>query len=71
MNYRLSASVPFEASVVADSFHMTTVEAAERIRALMAPDSVLITNVIAALSGRRSGVFQGIYAAFLKRIWAS
>ena len=45
-------------------FHMTTVEAAERIRALMAPDGVLITNVIAALSGRRSGVFQGIYAAF-------
>ena len=45
-------------------FHMTTVEAAQRIRALMAPDGVLITNVIAALSGRRSGVFQGIYAAF-------
>ena len=41
-------------------FHMTTVEAAQRIRALMAPDGVLITNVIAALSGRRSGVFQGL-----------
>ena len=45
-------------------FQMTTVETAARIRGLMAPDGVLITNVIAALYGPRSGVFHGIYSAF-------
>lgn len=44
-------------------FHLTTVEAAERMRDLLAPDGVLIVNVIASLYGSRSGVFHGIYAA--------
>ena len=44
-------------------FHLTTVEAAQRMRDLLAPDGVLIVNVIASLYGSRSGVFHGIYAA--------
>ena len=44
-------------------FHLTTVEAAQRMQALLAPDGVLIVNVIASLYGSRSGVFHGIYAA--------
>ena len=45
-------------------FQMTTVEAAMRLRNILAPDGVLIANVIAALHGPRSGVFHGLYAAF-------
>lgn len=44
-------------------FHLTTVEAAQRMYDLLAPDGVLIVNVIASLYGSRSGVFHGIYAA--------
>lgn len=47
-------------------FHMTTVEAAARIQGLLAPDGVLVVNVISALYGPRSGVFHGIYSAFSK-----
>lgn len=47
-------------------FQMTTVEAAAAIRKLMKPDGVLIMNTITALHGPRSGVFHGIYAAFLQ-----
>ncbi|MBQ9566282.1 MAG: fused MFS/spermidine synthase [Synergistaceae bacterium] len=45
-------------------FHMTTMETAQRLRDLLAPDGVLITNIISALHGPRSGVFHGIYSAF-------
>ena len=45
-------------------FQLTTVETARRIHALMAPDGVLVSNVIASLYGPRSGVFHGIYSAF-------
>ena len=44
-------------------FHMATVEAAQRMSDLLAPDGVLITNVISSLHGRQSGVLHGIYAA--------
>jgi len=44
-------------------FHMTTVEAAQRMFDILAPDGVLITNVVASLHGRQSGVLHGIYAA--------
>ena len=45
-------------------FQMATLEAAYRIKNIMAPDGVLIANIISALHGPRSGVFHGIYAAF-------
>ncbi|MCR4819468.1 MAG: fused MFS/spermidine synthase [Fretibacterium sp.] len=45
-------------------FQLTTVETAQRLRGLMAPDGVLISNIIASLYGPRSGVFHGIYSAF-------
>jgi len=44
-------------------FHMATVEAAQRMSDIMAPDGVLITNVISAVHGRQSGVLHGIYSA--------
>ena len=44
-------------------FHLTTVEAAQRMHDLLRPDGVLIVNVISSLQGPRSGVFHGIYAA--------
>jgi len=44
-------------------FHMTTVEAARRMYDILAPDGVLITNVISSLHGRQSGILHGIYAA--------
>lgn len=45
-------------------FQMTTAEAAERIRGLLAKDGTLIVNIIAALYGPKSGVFHGLYSAF-------
>ncbi|MBQ7262558.1 MAG: fused MFS/spermidine synthase, partial [Synergistaceae bacterium] len=45
-------------------FHMATVEAAGRVRDVLAPDGVLVVNVISALYGPRSGVFHGIWSAF-------
>ncbi|MCL2008927.1 MAG: fused MFS/spermidine synthase [Synergistaceae bacterium] len=44
-------------------FHVATVEAAQRMADILAPDGVLVSNVISSLTGRRSGVFHGIYAA--------
>jgi spermidine synthase len=44
-------------------FHLTTVEAAREMYDMLADDGVLISNVISALQGPRSGVFEGIYAA--------
>jgi spermidine synthase len=44
-------------------FHLTTVETARSMSELLAPDGVLISNVISALEGPQSGVLQGIYAA--------
>lgn len=44
-------------------FHMATVEAAQRMSDLLAPDGVLISNVISSISGSYSGVLHGIYAA--------
>ena len=45
-------------------FQMTTVETAERLRALLNPDGVLVVNIISSLYGHKSGVFHGIYKAF-------
>ena len=45
-------------------FQLTTVETAQRLRGLMTPDGVLVSNIIASLYGPRSGVFHGIYSAF-------
>ncbi len=45
-------------------FHLATVEAAERMYDLLSDGGVLITNVISALDGPKSMVFQGIYASF-------
>jgi spermidine synthase len=44
-------------------FHLTTVEAAQAMSDLLAPEGVLISNVISSLYGPRSGVLHGIYAA--------
>ncbi|MDR1649884.1 MAG: fused MFS/spermidine synthase [Synergistaceae bacterium] len=44
-------------------FHLATVEAARKMYDLLNEDGVLISNVISALEGPRSGVFDGIYAA--------
>ena len=44
-------------------FHMTTVETARNMSDLLAPDGVLISNVISSLYGSKSGIFHGIYAA--------
>ncbi len=43
-------------------FHLATVEAAKKMYDMLAPDGILITNVISSLSGPKSGVFHGIYA---------
>ncbi len=45
-------------------FQLTTVETAERLRALLKPDGTLIVNIIASIYGPKSGVFHGIYKAF-------
>ena len=45
-------------------FHMTTVETAAHLKELLKPGGVLIVNIIAAIHGPKSGVFQGIYKAF-------
>jgi spermidine synthase len=47
-------------------FHLTTVEAAQAMSDLLAPDGVLISNVISSLYGPRSGVLHGIYEALSK-----
>ncbi|MDR1379150.1 MAG: fused MFS/spermidine synthase [Synergistaceae bacterium] len=44
-------------------FHLATVEAAENMSKLLAPNGVLVSNVISSLRGPKSGVFHGIYAA--------
>ena len=44
-------------------FHLATVEAARKMYDLLTPQGVLVTNVISALEGPKSGVFHGIYAA--------
>ncbi len=45
-------------------FHMTTIETAAHLKELLKPGGVLIVNIISAIHGQRSGVFQGIYKAF-------
>ena len=47
-------------------FHLTTVEAAQAMSDLLAPEGVLVSNVISSLYGPRSGVLHGIYAALSK-----
>ncbi|MDR0379149.1 MAG: fused MFS/spermidine synthase, partial [Candidatus Accumulibacter sp.] len=44
-------------------FHLTTVEAARAMSALLSEDGVLVSNVISSLRGPGSGVLGGIYAA--------
>ncbi|GHV34336.1 hypothetical protein FACS1894187_04690 [Synergistales bacterium] len=44
-------------------FHVTTVETAQRMYNLLPDDGVLISNVISAIDGPKSGVLRGIYAA--------
>ncbi|GHS96162.1 hypothetical protein AGMMS50276_14110 [Synergistales bacterium] len=44
-------------------FHVTTVETARKMYDLLPPDGVLISNVISAIDGPRSGVLRGIHAA--------
>lgn len=44
-------------------FHLATVEATQKMYDLLAPDGILVSNVISSLYGPKSGVFQGIYAA--------
>ncbi|GHS85075.1 hypothetical protein AGMMS49957_00380 [Synergistales bacterium] len=44
-------------------FHVTTVETARRMYDLLPDDGVLVSNVISAIEGPRSGVLRGIYAA--------
>ena len=45
-------------------FHMTTVEAVERIRNALAPDGVVLVNVLSALEGDRGRLFQAMYATY-------
>lgn len=45
-------------------FQLATAEAGSRIRSILKPDGVLITNIIASVYGAKSGVFHGIYKAF-------
>lgn len=44
-------------------FHVATVEAMQKASKLLAPDGIIIANVISCISGPRSGVFHGIHAA--------
>jgi spermidine synthase len=44
-------------------FHLTTVEAAQAMSALLDEDGILVSNVISSLRGPGSGVLGGIYAA--------
>lgn len=45
-------------------FHMGTVEAAQRIHALLAKDGIFMMNVIAAVEGDNGRLLRGIHAAF-------
>lgn len=45
-------------------FQLTTVEAGQKLRALLKPEGVLVVNIISSVYGPKSGVFHGIYKAF-------
>ena len=47
-------------------FHLGTVECAERIKVLLADNGVFVCNIISAITGEESQVFQGFYHAFAK-----
>ena len=51
-------------SAVVIPFQLTTVEAGQRLRAMLKPDGVLVVNIISSLYGLKSGVFHGIYKSF-------
>jgi spermidine synthase len=45
-------------------FHMTTQEAARRIKASMTPDGVVLVNILSAIEGDRGRFFRAIYATY-------
>jgi predicted membrane-bound spermidine synthase len=45
-------------------FHMTTVEAVERIRASLTPNGVALVNVLSAIEGERGRLFQSMLATY-------
>jgi len=45
-------------------FHLTTVEAARRIRASMTPDGVVLINLLSAIEGDRGRFFRALFATY-------
>lgn len=45
-------------------FHLTTVQAAQRVYSSLSDDGISVMNIISAADGKNGGVFKGIYAAF-------
>jgi predicted membrane-bound spermidine synthase len=47
-------------------FHLTTLEAAQRMHAALAPNGVVLVNLISALSGERGRLFQAMFATYTR-----
>ena len=47
-------------------FHLTTLEAAQRMHAALAPNGVVLVNLISALSGDRSRLFHAMFATYTR-----
>jgi len=47
-------------------FHLTTLEAAQRIHAALAPNGVVLVNLLSALSGERSRLFHAVLATYTR-----
>jgi spermidine synthase len=45
-------------------FHMTTVEAVQRLREALSPQGVVLVNVLSAVEGDRARLFQAMYATY-------
>ena len=49
-------------------FHLTTLEAAQRMHAALAPNGVVLVNLISALNGERGRLFDAMFATY-KRVF--
>ena len=47
-------------------FHLTTLEAVQRMHAALAPNGVVLVNLISALSGERSRLFHAMFATYTR-----
>ena len=47
-------------------FHLTTIEAAQRMQAALAPNGVVLVNLISALNGERGRLFDAMFATYAR-----